>query len=296
MSHSTGRSVALVASIAILSWASAYPVVRIALRDMPPIPLAALRYAIAAVLALAWLAWTRPTPPRLSDIPQFLASGAIGITLYNILFNQGEVTVSSGAASLLISAAPLMAGVLATIFLGERMPAWGWIGSLLSFAGVAMIAQGQAGGLALGSGASLVFGAAVCGAVYTVLQKGLVRRYGALPTIAYILIVGAVLLAPWLPEALSDYTRASWTSRFSVMELGIFPAAIGYAAWGAVIGRLGAARGAIFLYLLPPVTMVLAFGLTGEVPTPRTLLGGAIVMAGVIMTNTLGRSSRVRTA
>ncbi|NVN13478.1 EamA family transporter, partial [Nguyenibacter vanlangensis] len=53
------RLLPLIAAIAILSWASAYPVVRIALRDLPPVPLAAMRYSVAAVLAAAWLAWTR---------------------------------------------------------------------------------------------------------------------------------------------------------------------------------------------------------------------------------------------
>lgn len=173
MTHSSGRLLPFFVAVAILSWASAYPVVRIALHDLAPVPLAAL-----------WLLWKRPTRPALADIPQILACGIIGISIYNVLFNCGEMTVSSGAASLLISAAPLMAGLLAMVFLGERMSLWGWAGSILSFSGVGLIAKGQSGGLSFGSGATLVFGAAVCAAFYTILQKGLIRRYGALPTIA----------------------------------------------------------------------------------------------------------------
>lgn len=289
MTNSVGRFLPLFIAVAILSWASAYPVVRIALHDFAPIPLAAVRYAIAAIAAGGWLLWKRPARLQKADIPQVLGCGAVGITLYNIFFNCGEVTVSAGAASLLISAAPLMAGLIAMAFLGERMSLLGWAGSILSFAGVVLIAQGQAGGLSFGSGATFVFGAAVCGALYTNLQKGLIRRYGALTTIAYILISGALFLLPWLPEGLASFSHASWAGRVSVLELGIFPAAIGYAAWAFVIGHLGATRGAALLYLLPPVTMVLAYILTHEIPTFRTLVGGAIVMAGVIVTNTWGR-------
>lgn len=289
MTNSVGRFLSLFVAVAILSWASAYPVVRIALHDFAPIPLAALRYAIAAVMAAGWLLWKRPALLRLSDVPQVLACGVVGITLYNIFFNCGEMTVSAGAASLLISAAPLMAGLMAMAFLGERMSLWGWAGSILSFTGVVLIAEGQSGGLSFGSGATLVFGAAVCGALYTNLQKSLIHRYGALTTIAYVLISGALFLSPWLPAGIGSFVHGSFASQVSVLELGIFPAAIGYAAWAFVIGHLGATRGAALLYLLPPVTMLLAYILTNEIPTARTLLGGAIVMAGVVLTNTWGR-------
>lgn len=284
------RLLPLIAAIAILSWASAYPVVRIALRDLPPVPLAAMRYSVAAVLAAAWLAWTRPPLPAPRDLPRILACGVIGIALYNVLFNSGEVTVSAGAASLLISAAPLMAALIAVATMGETLSRWGWGGSLLSFAGVVLIAQGQIGGIAFGSGATLVFGAAVCGALYTSLQKRLVVRYGALPSISYILLAGALCLLPWLPQALAIMPHAPARCWAAVLELGIFPAAIGYAAWAFVIGHMGAARGAGLLYLLPPATLVLAFVLTGEIPSPRTLIGGAIVMAGVVLTNMYGRA------
>lgn len=295
MTSASGRALPFLVAIAILSWASAYPVVRIALHDFAPVPLAALRYAIAAVLAATWLLWKRPERPRAADIPQVLTCGVLGITIYNILFNCGEMTVSSGAASLLISAAPLMAGLLAMVFLGERMSRQAWAGSLISFAGVALIAQGQHGGLAFGSGATLVFGAAVCAAFYTILQKSLIRRYGALATIAYVLISGAIFLSPWLPQGITSFSHASWQGQVSVLELGIFPAAIGYAAWGFVIGHLGASRGAALLYLLPPVTMVLAYLLTNEMPSIRTLIGGAIVMAGVILTNASKRQPVAQT-
>lgn len=286
------RFLPLIVIVAILSWASAYPVVRIALRDLPPVPLAAARYVIAAMLAGGWLAWARPPVPARGDWLRILACGAIGIALYNILFNTGEVTVSAGAASLLISAMPLIAALIAVAVMGERLSAWGWAGSLCSFAGVVLIAEGQVGGISLGSGATLVFGAAVCGALYTTLQKRLVLRYGALPTICYILIAGAACLSPWLPQALRVLPSAPVRCWAAVLELGVFPAAIGYAAWAFVVGHMGAARGAGLLYLLPPATLVLAFFLTGEIPSVRTLLGGAIVMAGVVITNTYGHPSR----
>jgi len=285
---SAGSGTAAAAVFALISWGSAYPVTRIALHDMPVIPLAAARYGLAAMIALGWLILKRPAFPHPRDWPRFLLCGAIGITLYNILFNTGEQTVSAGAASLIIASAPILATIIAVAFMGEALTGLGWLGSFVSFMGVAVIVLGGHESLAFGSGAVLVLGCAACGAIYTTAQRALVRRYGALNAIAYVLIIGAVLLAPWWPATIRAIGTASWTTRGCILELGIFPAALGYAAWGHVIAVRGAARTASLLYLLPPVTLVLAFVLTREIPTLGTLTGGAIVMAGVILTNRFG--------
>lgn len=285
------RFIVFAAALAILSWSSAYPIVRIALPEIAAIPLAAARYGLAATLALGWLLYHRPPFPARRDWLRFVLCGAIGITIYNILFNTGEQTVSAGAASLIISAAPLLATLIAVFLMGEQLSAWGWIGSLTSFSGVAMIVLGMRDGLSFGSGAVLVIGCAISGAIYTTAQKALVRRYGALTTTAYVLIVGALLLSPWWPQAVDGLARASWHTRAAVIELGIFPAALGYAAWAYVIGIRGAARTATLLYLLPPTTIVLAFFLTGEIPTVNTLAGGAVVMTGVFITNRFGKKT-----
>jgi drug/metabolite transporter (DMT)-like permease len=264
-------------------------VVRLALQFLPPIPLAAARYALAALLALLWVGWTRPRLPRVQDLPRFAVCGAIGISLYNILFNVGEQTVSAGAASLLISFSPLIAALLAVGIMGERLSVWGWVGSLISFGGVILVAQGQPGGLTFGSGAADVLGAAFSAAVYNAVQKKLVAVYGALATTAYVLIIGAVLLTPWLQQALSSLQAAPVSGWLLVVQLAVFPAILGYGAWAHVVGRIGVARSSGFIYLLAPTTLLLAFLITAEVPDWRMLLGGAIILAGVALMNTLGR-------
>lgn len=270
-------------ALSILSWASAYPVVRLALLDIPPIPLAALRYFIAACLAILWLIWKKPVLPSLKDFPRLFVCGALGIAAYNILFNSGEQTVSSGATSLIIASAPIMAGIMAVFFAGETLSIYGWSGSILAFCGVALIVLWQPGGLTLGSGAGLELLAAFCTASYVVLQRPLVQRYGGLPVTACVLIIGAFLLLPWLQEGEMTLFHAHVKTWLYVFELAIFPAAIGYGAWSHVIGVMGAAKGAILLYLLPPVTFVLAFILEGSWPDLPTWCGGGVVMLGVAL-------------
>jgi drug/metabolite transporter (DMT)-like permease len=277
-------------AVTIFSWASSFPLIRLALQELAPIPLAAARFAVAAAMVLAWLAWRRPSLPSRSDAVRFGLCGLFGIALYNIFLNSGQQTVSAGAAAFIVNVAPIFTAILALAFLRERFNLWGWGGTLVSFSGIAIIASGQPGGLSFGAGSSFVFGAAVCTAIYFVIQKPLVAIYGALTCTALTLLAGAILLAPWLPQAMSALSAAQLKTIGAVIFLGIVPAAVGYATWTYALGQLGASRGSNFLYLIPPVATALAFIFTGEAPSVQTLIGGAVAITGVAIVNLHGRA------
>jgi drug/metabolite transporter (DMT)-like permease len=275
----------------IVSWAAAFPFIRIGLHGLAPLQLAAARFATAAVLVIAWLAWRRPPKPSARDALRFLVCGFLGIALYNALLNTGEQTVSAGAASFIVNTLPIFTALLAAVFLRERFNRWGWLGSLVSLAGIAVIAHGQPGGLVLGSGSTLILGAALCSASYFVLQRRMIPVYGALPCAAYTLLAGAVLLTPWLPGALASLGgSASHDTALAVLVLGVFPAALGYATWTFALGYFGAARAANFLYLTPAVATALSMALTGERPGVETVCGGLLAIAGVVFVALRGRT------
>ena len=260
--------------------------IRVGMRELGPLELASARFAVASALALAWLVISRPPLPTPADAGRFVICGLIGISVYNGLLNQGERTVSAGAAAFIVNVAPILTAILATVFLRERFSAWGWGGALISFAGVGLIALGQPGGLAFGGGAILVAGAATCTAIYFVLQRPLVPRYGALACTAYTLIAGALFLLPFLPGALPHLVAPGGAPlAATVVALGVFPAAIGYAAWTYALGRFGAARAANFLYLVPPVAALVGFSALGETMSALTLVGAAVAISGVAIVN-----------
>ncbi|MFM0003828.1 EamA family transporter [Paraburkholderia dipogonis] len=274
----------------IVSWASAFPFIRIGLQGLPPLQLASARFATAALLVLAWLAYRRPRLPTWPDGLRFALCGFLGIALYNALLNTGEKTVAAGAASFIVNTLPIFTALLAFVVLGERFNRWGWLGSLISLAGIAVIARGQPGGLTLGAGSTLILGAALCSASYFVLQRRLIPVYGALTCTAYTLLAGALLLTPWLPGAVHSLDGAPHGTLQAVLVLGVFPATLGYATWTFALGHFGAARAASFLYLTPAVATVLSALLTGERPGLATLCGGLLAICGVVLVALRGRS------
>ena len=274
----------------VLSWAAAFPLTRLALSELAPAPLAAARFGIAAAIIVLWLAWQRPPLPAKSDMLRVFLCGLAGIALYNICLNTGQQTVSPGAAAFIVNSAPILAALFAVFVLKERFTIWGWIGTLISFSGIAIIASGQPGGLSFGAGTTFVLGAAVCTASYFILQKPLVAKYGALPCAAFTMLIGGLLLSPWLPGAATTLTTASHTTIAAVVALAVFPAVLGYATWTYALGYFGAARGSNFLYLIAPVATTLAYVFMNVVPSLQTLIGGALAILGVVIVNTRGRN------
>jgi drug/metabolite transporter (DMT)-like permease len=277
-------------AVTVLSWGAAFPLIRIGMRDLGPLELASARFAVASLLVLTWLAIRRPPLPSRGDAVRFLICGLLGISVYNGLLNQGERTISAGAAAFIVNVAPILTAILATVFLRERFKVWGWVGALVSFVGVGLIALGQPGGLEFGGGAILVVGAALCTATYFVIQRPLVARYGPLACTAYTLLAGALFLLPFLPGGLPRiFAPGGAALAATVVALGVFPAAIGYAAWTYALGRFGAARAANFLYLVPPVAALFGFAALGETMSALTLVGAAVAITGVAIVNTRGR-------
>ena len=292
MTTSPSSTTGLAAALAtVVLWASAFPTIRVGLTDFDPVPLAALRFAIAAVPMLVWLAIRRPALPAPRHLALAAACGLVGIALYNVLLNTGQKTVSAGAASFIVNTVPVITVVLAVLFLGERFGLRAWMGTLLSFAGVALIAVGQPGGLSFGSGATLVLLAAACQAVFFTLQRSLIPLYGPPLCATLAIVAGALFLSPWLKTAIAQAAAASPSGLAAVVYLGLFPGGVGFATWAVAQGAFGASRAANFLYLVPPVAVVLAIVLNGEIPGWATLLGGAIAIAGVVIVNTRAKAA-----
>jgi drug/metabolite transporter (DMT)-like permease len=277
------------AAVTIIVWAAAFPAIRLGVREIEPIPLAAIRFAIAGTLALCWLAWRQPPLPTGRDLLRFAACGLIGISIYNMLLNTGQVTVSAGAASFIINLQGVVTALLAMLFLKESFRGLAWLGTAICVSGVGLIASTQPGGIALGAGASLVLAAAFCSGASFVIQRPLVARHGAMNAAAFNILTGGLFLLPWLPAGVEQTSNATWVGTSAVFFLGVFPGAVGYVTWMATLSAFGAARGANALYLVPPVATLLAIPLAGEAPGLVTLAGGVVVLAGVVTVNTFGR-------
>jgi drug/metabolite transporter (DMT)-like permease len=277
-------------SVSLLLWSSTFAGISAGLAAYSPAGLALLRFGVASVVLVIYAAVTRMPLPRRRDVPQLMMLGALGIAYYHLTLNTGQRTVTAGASSMLISSAPAFTAVFASFRLKERLSRWGWIGIGVSFVGVAVIALGEGEGLRFEEGALLVLSAAIAISIYSVLQKPWLRRYTALQFTCYSVWSGTLIFAAIAAPGLAAEVRsAPADATLTVIYLGVLPTAVAYVTWSFALSRAPASVVSSFLYLLPALSVLVAWIWLEEVPTPLSIGGGVTALAGVILVSMFGK-------
>jgi len=279
--RSANRGAYLAAAGTVVLWAAAFPAITVAVAGLGVLGLSVLRLFVASVALLAAAPFAGVRLPRWRDLPLIALCGFAGMTLYQVLLNDGERVVPPGTASLLIATAPVFAGLLAAGFLRERQGRARWAGSALALAGVTVIACSR--GVSFGASALVVLAAAVAQAAFHVAEKPLLVRYTGFEVTAYAMWAGTILLLPWSDAAISAVSRAPAGAVWAAVFLGVAPSALGFALWARALARMPVGRATAWLYLVPAVAIVVSLVWLSQLPSLVSLGGGALAVGGVVL-------------
>jgi drug/metabolite transporter (DMT)-like permease len=279
--------------VTVVLWASAFVGIRAVGPSFSPGPLTLGRLAIAAVvlglLVVPQLGKNGGLPNGREWWP-ILAYGVMWFGGYNVALNAAEHLLDAGTAALLINVNPILVAVMAGIILKEGFPRWLIIGSLVAFAGVAVIAlgSGQRSTTDL-AGVLLCLLAAALAAVSVIVQKPVLRKLPAAQATWFGIMVGVVCCLPFSGQLLTELQAAPLPATLGLVYLGIFPTAIAFTTWAYALSLIDAGRLAATTYLVPGTTILISWLVLGEIPTIWGLVGGVICLAGVALTRRRSR-------
>ena len=274
-------------------WGGSYAAVKGAQAVIPPVPLATFRCLVAAVVLLGGLLLVRGRLPRLTarEWGTVALLGLAGNTVFQLCMVGGLRFTTPAHSALLINVNPLLATLLATAWLGERLRPRRVAGITLALGGVVLIVT-RGGDLGTGAliGDLLSLGAAVAWAVYSVAGKPILAVHRPLEVTTLATVLGTL---PLLPVGLPGLLRVPWTGlglgTWALLAyLSVFTLVVAYLCWYWALARAPAARVVAFSYLTPVTATAISVGLGQDTLTAPLLVGAAAVIAGVALAQ-LGR-------
>lgn len=292
------RRAALAAGTTVVLWASAFVGIRDLADTFSPGSIALGRLAIGVVLLGALLARRGWTPMSRRDAFLVVASGLTWYALYNLALNEAERTVEAGTASMLVNTGPTLVVLFAGVFLREALPRRLGAGLFVAFAGAIVIglATEQSGQDSSLTGIGLCLVSAVAYAFGVTAQKPATRNVPAIQLTWLAFAVAFVVCLPFLPGLVAEVDAAAGAAATSklawLVYLGVFPTSIGFTTWAYALSRTSAGKLGVTTYLTPPVAIVIAWLLLGEIPPPLALLGGVLCIVGVVIVRASGFGRR----
>lgn len=295
-SHLSSRDAAL-ALLVVFIWGTNFVVVRWGLDMLPPLCMAACRFALVLVPAIFFL----PKP----DVPwRFLAiyGGAVGTGQFGLLYIAMDGFISPGIASVVMQTQVFFTALLGLVLLGERLPVASRVGMAIAAVGLCLLGVGvaEAGATTTLLALGLNLAAALSWAVSNIVAR---RAQTAAPGYDPLQFVVWLSLVPMLPFAALSWwldpvtAHGRWQgagamSWLAVAYLGWIATILAYALWTWLLTRHPASRVAPFSLAVPVVGLAAGMLMLGEQMSAWQWAGSACVVAALAVVVLGGRAAQ----
>ncbi|MEV7778633.1 EamA family transporter [Kitasatospora sp. NPDC088351] len=281
-------------------WGSTYLAIRIALETMPSFLSASARFLCAGLLLAVFVLVRHGRAGLRVNLRQLGSSALVGgllLTGGNGLVVLGENSVPSGLAALLVAAVPLWM-VLLTAASGDRPKPAELAGVLVGLAGLAVLSAPAIGGDIAPAGVIVVICATLAWAAGSFAAKRIPMPGNVLAASAYQMLAGGLgnLLIALVRGEQRGFGPGAVSGR-SWLALGYLVVAgslVAFTAYAWLLRSAPLTLVATYAYVNPVVAVLLGWLILAEPLTGPTLLGGAIVVAGVCLVVSVSRAPSPR--
>ncbi len=284
-------------SLAMIFWAFSFIWFKIANETFRPITIVFLRLVFSILLLSTYLGIKKKFEKiRKEDRKLFFMLALFEPFFYFLGESFGLTYVSATVGSVLISTIPVVATIGAWIFFKERLKAINYFGIIVSFAGIIIFVMNREGSLTFNmKGLSLLLLAVFSASGYNLTLSRLVGRYNPVFIVNLQNIIGAILFLPVF--LISDFryfisTPFSLSAMKPVIQLSVFASCGAFILFAFSVRNMGITRANVFTYFIPIFTAFFSFFILDEKLTGQNIIGMAVVISGLIMSQINGRPKK----
>ncbi|MCI0519942.1 MAG: DMT family transporter [Chloroflexi bacterium] len=283
----------IAATAAVFIWGASFIATKFALRDIQPVTIVWLRFAMGlGVLGAVVAARRQFALPRRDEWGYLTLLGFLGITFHQWLQSNGLVTSQASTTAWIVATMPVFMALLGWLALKEKLRGLQWLGILLAAVGVLLlVTRGDLKSVLAGSfgaaGDVLILISAPNWAIFSVLSRKGLQHHPPARMMFYVMLLGWLLTTIhfFAVAGVSDIPNLTANGWIGVVFLGVVCSGLAYVFWYDALQALPAAQLGVFLYVEPLVAAALAAWMLGEPLLPVTLLGGAAILFGVWLVN-----------
>lgn len=275
-----------------LFWGGSFIAAHMAVGSLPPVVAAFCRFVIACVALVILLAGTEGlVRPNREQWKSIIGLGLSGIFFYNLFFFKGMQWLPASRGALLMALNPSLTALVERLLYRRALSGGRTLGIALSLFGTTwVVTQGDwahATGGGVGWGEFIMLCACLSWVSYTLVSRRAMTGLSPLANTTYASLVGALALLPLaLHQGLLDRLPTMQAKDWLLAAyLGLPGTVVAFLWYAQGVKAVGAQRTIIFTNLIPVFGVLLSVLLLGEQLTLPTLLGGAITVTGVFLTN-----------
>ncbi|MBI1258919.1 MAG: EamA family transporter [Chloroflexi bacterium] len=255
-------------------------------QDVEPLDIAFWRFAFAALIYWVLVIIRAPRAPAINVRPlpylKLMALGSLfGAEALAAFF--GWERIPAGTFVVLFYSYPAMVAILEAL-LGERLSLLAWFALALTLVGIALTAPDFSAGLTGDNfvGVMMALFDGLCVAIYFIVSNRVMRGHSDMIRTSAWTVTGALIVIALLavPHGMKLPQGESW---LLLLAIAVISTVLPVFALNAGIQKLGATRSAIIATFEPLLTAVLALIFLGEVMLPIQWVGGAVIIASVIL-------------
>ncbi len=272
--------------LAMFVWGSSFIALKIAFSEYNPMFVIFSRMVLGMIFFIPVLI-KGMTGIRKEDVLLIIVMALFEPCLYFVFEAKALTLTTASQAGMITSTLPLMVGIAAFFFLGEKLNAYMLAGFFLAMGGVIWLTLSGSGAEeapnpVLGNIMEII--AMVCATGYTLSLKKLTARYSPFFLTGIQTLTGSLFFLPLCLFPEPGFSVA-WTMRgnLAVLYLGIIVTLGGYGLYNFGTSRIPASKSSAFINLIPVISLLLSILILKEEIGAAQLLASSIILTGVII-------------